>query len=139
MLNNKKIIVSDYDGTFHVNEIDIVNNVKMVSEFRKEGNVFIIATGNNLETFKKVVQKYKIPYDYLILDQGSCIVDKEGNIIKTNYIDEKTKKIIYERITSKTDNIKICSPFSEKAASAIRVNSKIASPTKTKSVLIISC
>ena len=43
----KKVLVSDYDQTFYINDEDIEKNKLAVSEFRKEGNIFVIATGRS--------------------------------------------------------------------------------------------
>ena len=48
-----KVLVSDYDKTFYVNEFDIKKNIKTVQEFRNLGNIFIIATGRSYLDFKK--------------------------------------------------------------------------------------
>lgn len=41
---NKKIIISDYDQTFYINDEDIERNKVAVSKFEEKGNSFIIAT-----------------------------------------------------------------------------------------------
>lgn len=38
-----KMIVSDYDKTFYLNDKDIENNKLLVNQFRKKGNIFVIA------------------------------------------------------------------------------------------------
>lgn len=40
MINNKKMLVSDYDQTFYINDIDIEKNKMAVSEFEAKGNFF---------------------------------------------------------------------------------------------------
>ena len=114
-MKNKKIIATDYDGTFYLNDSDIMKNIQLVNKFREQNNIFIIATGNNFESFQKTIKKYNIKYDYLILDQGSCIFNSQNKIIESNYIDNETKYSIYNIITGRTNNIKICSPVSERA------------------------
>ena len=39
----KKLLVSDYDQTFYINDEDIEKNKIAVNEFRKKGNIFVIA------------------------------------------------------------------------------------------------
>lgn len=43
----KKILVSDYDNTFYINDTDIKNNIDKVNKFRNKNNIFVIATGVN--------------------------------------------------------------------------------------------
>ena len=38
----KKILVSDYDNTFYINDNDIKNNIKKVETFRNKNNIFVI-------------------------------------------------------------------------------------------------
>lgn len=93
-----KVLVSDYDRTFYLNDFDIKNNIKLVKEFRKQGNLFIIATGRSYYDFKKKVDKYNIEYDYVLLNHGSTILDKDENVIFNTYIKntniEELKKIL---------------------------------------------
>lgn len=77
----RKILVSDYDQTFYLNDQDIEINKKEVENFKKEGNIFIIATGRSFFDFKNKVNAYNIIYDYVILNHGSTILDKNNNII----------------------------------------------------------
>ncbi len=39
----KKFLISDYDGTFHIDDESMKNNIEKVKEFRKNGNIFAIA------------------------------------------------------------------------------------------------
>jgi len=103
----KKILVSDYDGTFYLDEEGIKKNVQKVSKFRKLGNLFIIATGNNYESFIKVVKKYNIEYDYLILDQGSVVINSKRDIIMNCFIDYSTAINVCNMIKKHSDNISI--------------------------------
>ena len=113
MLHNKKIIVSDYDGTFFLNEHDIIKNVNKVNSFRSENNLFVIATGNNLEQFMQLILKYNINYDYLILDQGSCIFDNQGNLLKSCFLDYNISKTIIDEIVKAHKEYKLCNPYSD--------------------------
>ena len=77
----KKILVSDYDQTFYLNDQDIEINKKEVENFKKYGNIFIIATGRSFLDFKNKVNAYDINYDYVILNHGATVLDKYDNII----------------------------------------------------------
>ena len=79
--SSKKILVSDYDQTFYLNDEDIKRNKKAVKNFRDKGNIFIIATGRSFLDFKNKVNMYDIDYDYVILNHGATILDKNDNII----------------------------------------------------------
>lgn len=78
---NKKILVSDYDQTFYLNDADIEKNKIAIREFREKGNIFVIATGRSIFDFKNKLDIYKFDYDYVIINHGSTILDKDDNII----------------------------------------------------------
>lgn len=78
---NKKIFVSDYDQTFYLNDEDIEKNKIAINEFRKKGNIFVIATGRSYFDFQNKVDEYNINYDYVIINHGATILDKNNNIL----------------------------------------------------------
>ena len=80
----KKFLISDYDGTFHIDDESMKNNIEKVKEFRKNGNIFAIATGRAFFDFTKLLDKFNIEYDYLIINHGATLLDKNHNIIN-NY------------------------------------------------------
>lgn len=86
MIINKKILVSDYDRTFYVNDEDIEKNKIAVNKFRKKGNLFVIATGRSYMDFKNKVDLYNFDYDYVIINHGATILDKENNVFANFYI-----------------------------------------------------
>lgn len=87
MINNKKMLVSDYDQTFYINDIDIEKNKMAVSEFEAKGNFFLIATGRSYLDFKNKAEAYNISYNYVILNHGATIIDSNDNIIYNSPID----------------------------------------------------
>ena len=89
---NKKMIVSDYDQTFYINDEDIEKNKIAVNEFRNKGNIFVIATGRSYDDFMKKKNEYNIEYDYLIINHGATILDKDDNIIFNKKITNLIKK-----------------------------------------------
>ncbi len=93
---DKKILVSDYDQTFYLNDEDIKSNIKEVNKFRKKGNIFIIATGRSYLDFQKKVDIYNFKYDYVILNHGATILDKTNNVIANFTIEPKILNKIKE-------------------------------------------
>lgn len=112
-MDKRKMVVSDYDGTFYLNEKGIVENINKINKFREKDNLFVIATGNNWRHFKKVVEKYNINYDYLILDQGACIVDNQDNLLKASCMDYNICKKLIKEISIINKKYKLCSPYEE--------------------------
>lgn len=92
----KKIIASDYDRTFYLDDKDIEKNKIAVDKFINLGNKFIIATGRSYYDLMKKVNQYNIVYDYAIINHGATILNKENSIIYNlpmdNNIISKIKK-----------------------------------------------
>lgn len=95
------MIVSDYDGTFYINNKDTKNNVSKVLEFMKN-NCFVIATGRSYFDYKRVKDCYEIPSNYIIFNQGANIV-KDGNVIYNISLDNELKNKLVKDIDM--DNI----------------------------------
>ncbi len=91
-----KILVSDYDQTFYINDNDIEKNKKAVEQFQNKGNIFVIATGRSYLDFKHKLDLYNFNYDYVILNHGATILDKDNNIFANYSIDDNIIKAIYE-------------------------------------------
>jgi HAD superfamily hydrolase (TIGR01484 family) len=89
----RKILVSDYDQTFYLNDEDIEKNKKSVENFRKHENIFIFATGRSYFDFMNKAERYKLKWDYLIINHGATILDKNNNIISNYTIDNIIKNI----------------------------------------------
>ena len=90
----KILLVSDYDKTFYLNDEDIEKNKKSVENFRKQENVFIFATGRSYFDFMNKAEQYKLKWDYLIINHGATILDKNNNIISNYTIDNDVIKNI---------------------------------------------
>jgi len=85
----RKLLVSDYDGTFLSNSNDIneiYKNIDVINCFIKKGNLFSIATGRNYNSIKEETLKYQIPYNYLICNNGTSIFDSNDNLIHSRII-----------------------------------------------------
>lgn len=107
---DKKMIVSDYDQTFYINDKDIERNKKTVREFENAGNIFIIATGRSYLDFKNKADAYNIQYNYVILNHGATIIDKQDKIICNISIDNSIiKKIESELCIPKANRLFCCS------------------------------
>lgn len=100
MIDNKlkkQIVFSDYDGTIYITEKDMEKNVKSIEEYRYLGGKFVIVTGRSKSSVRKVIEKYNIPYDYVISNNGAIIFDNAGNKIyeQSISIDVSSKIINY--------------------------------------------
>lgn len=104
------ILVSDYDKTFYLNDSDIEINKDYLKKFKKEGNMFILATGRSYFDFKKVVTKYKINYDFAIINHGATILDKYDSVLYNSYIDNDImNKLVIDLNLNGANNYFLCS------------------------------
>ncbi len=97
----KKILISDYDGTFYQNDRDIKKNKDKVNEFRTLDNLFVLATGRSYVDLKQKIDKYEIPYDYLILNHGALLLSKDLEILKVFTLDKELVDSILEYANNK--------------------------------------
>lgn len=70
------------DGTI-INEQGLLNSEDkvMIEKFREKGNLFAFNTGRNIQEAKAVINKLGLAYDYLVLNNGAQIVDKDDNVL----------------------------------------------------------
>lgn len=123
-----KILVSDFDNTFYTK--DIKENVKLVNDFIKKGNIFVIATGRPLYLIKPDIEKYNIKYDYLICNDGGVIFDSNEKILDKTNIDYKTTIQVYNELVrnSNLEHLFIDSIFDFSDLEAKDYNGILASP-----------
>ncbi len=88
----KKLLVSDYDDTFYINDRDILKNIKLVNE-NKSNFMFVIATGRSYYDFNKKKDLYNIESKYVILNHGASII-KDNELISNIIIDKSIIKSI---------------------------------------------
>jgi len=85
----KKILVSDYDDTFYINDEDIKNNIILIDKYQDKLD-FIIATGRSYHDYLKKKEKYNIKSKYVILNHGATIIE-DDKILFNQEIDNKIK------------------------------------------------
>ena len=91
-----KVLASDFDYTLYVKDKEIVQkNIAAISKFMKYGNIFCIITGRSYSNIKVLLNEYKIPYHYLICQDGAKIFDSMDYCFSTEYLSrEKIEQII---------------------------------------------
>lgn len=101
----KKILFCDMDGTI-INESGLLysKDKEMIEKYREAGNIFVFNTGRNIEEAKSEINKHDLSYDYLILNNGAQIIDRDDTILyKRVILKEVGIKIIEECL--KYDNL----------------------------------
>lgn len=110
-----KMLVSDYDDTFYINDEDIKINIDLVKLFMKNDS-FVIATGRSYFDFKKKKDLYGIVYNYLIINHGATII-KDNNVIYNIPIDNSVKnELIKDLKVEKTISNFACSELDSRVS-----------------------
>lgn len=76
-----KIIATDFDGTLNYKGIDDVKR-QAISEWRSKGNLFGVVSGRGLKSLLEVIEEKDFEYDYLIVNNGAIICDRNCKILK---------------------------------------------------------
>lgn len=97
-----KVIVSDFDGTLFNNNKIIYQD--KVNKFVISGNYFIIATGRNINSLKKVLDNFVINPSFYICNDGALILDQFFNVIYRMDIDSSMIRPLYNELKN-DDNI----------------------------------
>ena len=61
------------------NQAISLQDQQAISKLRKEGHYFVFCTGRNLQETKAIAHLFE--YDYMVLNNGAMIVDKNENVI----------------------------------------------------------
>lgn len=93
----KKILFSDMDGT-------IIDNNKMrhekdgdiLRELQRQGHYVVFDTGRNYQEAYMVVNKFQLPFDYLVLNNGAHIVSKDNREVYKQVIPKNIGREIIE-------------------------------------------
>ncbi len=85
------LLASDFDNTLYLE--DDMNqtrkNIESINNFIKKGNSFCIITGRNYTDLKNLLNKYNIPYTYLICEDGAKIFNYVDYCLDTVNLDKK--------------------------------------------------
>ena len=89
-------LASDFDNTIFFKEDEKLTreNVLAIKRFVDKGFKFCIITGRNYSSVKRRIDEYKIPYHFLICDDGAKIFYKNDQELDTVYLEENTAKKI---------------------------------------------
>lgn len=99
-----KLLVTGYDGILQYGGNVMEEDLKAIEKWRSEGNLYVIDTGRSKDSIDKEIEKFNIPVDYLITNNGGMIFDETGHILQSNYLDYVTSlDIMY--IAKVTDGI----------------------------------
>lgn len=76
------ILASDFDGTLRQNNEVLDSDLVAIKTFRANGHKFGIVTGRSVAMIKLEIDLNKIPFDFLVCNNGGLICDNQYNVIK---------------------------------------------------------
>lgn len=90
-----KILISDVDGTLIRDDQCISQkNLEYMKALQRKGHKIALCTGRTRFEMHWILDEIDIPYDYLILNNGAQILDRENNVLYEKLMDEKTGKAV---------------------------------------------
>lgn len=108
--NLMKYLACDLDGTLLKEDHTISKeNLEAIVRFKEAGNKFIISTGRNLDSIYDLFKNYpEIEYDYIVACNGAIVLDKNKNVISSNYINSNIAEGVFNDFIDEKD---ICIHF----------------------------
>lgn len=96
-----KILFSDMDGTLIDHNMSISDqNIKKMKELREQGHLIALCTGRNLMETRQITDYIDFPFDYLVLNNGGHILNKNYETLFEKKIDKKIGIDILKHTTS---------------------------------------
>lgn len=91
----KKILFSDIDGTILEGHHAISSkDQEAIHRLRKKGHYFAFCTGRNLQEAKAIAHLFE--YDYMVLNNGAMIVDRDDHVLLRKQIKNKDAQEILQ-------------------------------------------
>ena len=86
------ILFSDFDKTLYFRDDDgrTIANIQAIEKWRATGNLFCITTGRSYESVTKQMPEIKDLCDCYIVDSGSIVLSKDGEVLNTFYFKPET-------------------------------------------------
>jgi len=81
-------------------------NIKLIKEYTNLGGKFVIITGRSKTSVSGVIEKYNIPYDYIIANNGAIVFEKNFKKIYQQTIKKEISTKIIDYLNKK-ENIQI--------------------------------
>lgn len=86
---NKMLIATDYDGTLNRNGRIDRRTRKAIDKWRASGRYFGVVTGREID-FYDTAKEMRLPFDYLIVCNGSLIVSADRTVLFESLIPPET-------------------------------------------------
>ncbi|MBN1043794.1 HAD-IIB family hydrolase [Clostridium botulinum] len=99
-----KLLASDLDGTLVVgNELKNYKDLTSINKLKEHGHKLIVSTGRSYDLVIPLMEKYDIEYDYLLLCNGSLIMNRAHEMVFDEWVsNEISNKIINDYYNDET-------------------------------------
>lgn len=112
-----KVLVCSFSFEVFIKDLD--KNIKLVNDFVKKGNMFVIATGKNINEVCKIIGSKQLNCSYYICNDGASIFDQYMDIIYRLDIKNDYVKPIYNALINELNGdvrIDVSTCFSNKCS-----------------------
>lgn len=93
------VLASDFDGTLKQNGIVSDEDIQAILQFQAAGNQFGIITGRSVGMIRGELEEFKVPFDFLICNNGAVIADQNYCMVQRIDPDfEDAKELVEELI-----------------------------------------
>lgn len=121
------ILISDYDYTL-CNHDDMTKtpiNLSAVQRWRKQNNIFIIATGRSVSALRFDFPEYRDYADYIVFNDGALVLDNHDCPISADHVPAKTTESLREILERHdyVDDHSVISYHESRDLQGIRLNS----------------
>lgn len=82
-----KLLATDYDGTLKFSDSILESDLEAIRRWREAGNLFAIVTGRSKESIDRELNRYEIPADYCITNNGGMVFDARGDMLMSSSLD----------------------------------------------------
>lgn len=126
-----RFLASDLDGTLVDFDDMIPGNLEGIRSLKEAGHKFIISTGRSYNAVKRLIKKYEIDFDYLVLCNGGLIINKDNETV----YDEWISKELAEKIAKEYYNKDLAMMFIHNLDKSFLIKNPNISEEKTSKVL----
>lgn len=101
--NQKILLISDYDGT--ISPLNLKANINAIRKFIDDGNIFAISTARSRSSILKKIKKYDIPVNYITSNNGSEIMNANGEIISVFEMNRGELTFIHNQLLANNPHV----------------------------------
>ncbi len=101
---NKMLIATDYDGTLNRNGCVAEDTRSAIDQWREAGGYFGIVTGRSADFYDLAVEQ-GLPFDYLILCNGSLVLAQDKTVLFESLIPPETFAALEDAMAGYADVI----------------------------------